>query len=192
MRDDVLELEARRRVYQAIVNGPGRHLRDLERELAIGVGALRYHIDRLEQAGLIDEEPDARYLRYFAKEVPEPLRRLITPLRAQSARRIVTELLAHPGSTPRDLSDATHLGVAAVQGYLRELQRRGMLSKTREGGATRYLVVDATAVVDALTAYRRSFLDAALDAALAIWFEAQSEAKEARPKESGTDEAANP
>ena len=53
MEDKSLELESRRKIYEAIEKVPGIHFRELNRRLGIPLGVIEYHLKYLEQHELI-------------------------------------------------------------------------------------------------------------------------------------------
>jgi len=62
--DGTLDLENRRRIYEMIRSRPGTYLREMERELGMGVGMLTYHLRVLTEAGIIRVEKEGNHLRY--------------------------------------------------------------------------------------------------------------------------------
>ncbi|MHB1262644.1 MAG: helix-turn-helix domain-containing protein, partial [Thermoplasmatota archaeon] len=52
-RDDLLALEARRRVYQNVEEFPGLHLSEVARQCGLETNHAKYHLDALEKHGLV-------------------------------------------------------------------------------------------------------------------------------------------
>ncbi|MBI4174683.1 MAG: transcriptional regulator, partial [Candidatus Aenigmarchaeota archaeon] len=60
-----LNLEARRQIYNVIVESPGLHFREIQRRTALATGSLDYHIHFLHKNGMIRTERDKNYVRYY-------------------------------------------------------------------------------------------------------------------------------
>ncbi len=61
----VLELEARRKIYEVVKKFTGCHFREIERKSNLPTGTVKYHLSCLVKCGLIKEEKDENNVRYF-------------------------------------------------------------------------------------------------------------------------------
>lgn len=157
-----------RRDLLALVRAhPGMHLRELERASGLAVGALRHHLDWLLAAGLVKDEEDGRLRRFFPVGLDPPLRRALAALRPRSHRAVALHLLNHPAATTREVAAALGFPETTAGHYLRALASAGIATRDRTG----HRLVDPATMVRALVAYRPSFADRLVDAALEMWFE---------------------
>ena len=65
IKNGILELETRRRIYNFILKNPGLHLREISRRSNIPKTTLIYHLNFLEKQGLIKTEANSRFTRYY-------------------------------------------------------------------------------------------------------------------------------
>jgi len=82
----VLELEARKRLYQIVRDFAGCHFREIERISALPTGTVKYHLDYLSKFGLIKPVKKDNALRYFPRGLASEHKRLLSLLRQKSVR----------------------------------------------------------------------------------------------------------
>lgn len=170
-RGEVIELEARRRIYDHIVANPGTHLRAVKEALEMPMGQLEYHLRFLEDQGLVGAKEDRYYKRFFPSEMGATERRLLSALRQEMPRRIVLLVLESPGADHTTIQKSTGLGASTLSFYMRDLIEKGLIERRREGRRSLYTVLDVDRVVKVLITYRPSFLDRMVDRFLETWFE---------------------
>lgn len=169
-RDVVLELEARRRIYEAVVQSPGLHFRELQRRMGSAYGALQYHIEFLVRHGLIVEEKDREYSRYFPanfRSVRE--RELMSLLRQESIRRILLHLLENPYCRNKDLVEVLGLSASTISWHLGRLLEAGAVLSERRDGEAVFSVSEPETVTRLLVTYKVSFLDKIVDRFVEVW-----------------------
>lgn len=163
-REEVLEYETRKRVFDLVRASPGLHLREIERRSGLPLSTLRHHLSYLERHGLVEPERDRNFQRYFASDLAEADRPVIAALRQVALRRVLLYLLSRAGGAPyQDLLGDLALPASTLAVHLAELARRGLIERRSLGRESRYEVVDAERIVRALHVYRPSFLDALVD-----------------------------
>lgn len=169
--EEVLSLERRRRVYHAVRAHPGLHLRALERELDISLGDLRYHLEYLEKRGLVTSASDGYRRTYFsARDVYLGDRAVLALLRQRAPRTIILHLMLHEASTFEAIRQALGVSKSTLSFHLGKLTARGLLTTQRVEGRNAYRLVNREEVANLLVTYRQSFLDAAIDRVLEVWF----------------------
>ncbi len=157
----MLEVEARREIYETLRESPGAHFSHLQRLLGMATGTLQYHLKVLEDRNLIEVDREGRYTRYFVSlEVEQRDRQLLGLLRQETARRVMLHLLEQGLSRLTDVSDALGLAPSTVSFHLGNLEEAGVVEKPERG---KYRLVDAERVEDVLVAYQESFSDHAVD-----------------------------
>ena len=99
--ENILELEARRQIYNIILKHPGLHLRELSRTVNISFGGLRHHLNYLKKQEYIVTRSDQRYTHYYVtKKVGKKDKELMNLLRQEVPLKILLLLLL---SGPADL-----------------------------------------------------------------------------------------
>lgn len=172
-REDVLEYEARRRLYRLILDEPGLHMRELERRSGMPLSTLRHHLRFLDEHRLVDAVEDKNLTRYFATTLIERAdRATLAALRQEALRRVVLHMLARGGQARYDeLREALALPTSTLAVYLQQLTHAGILARRSLGRESRYDVVDPERVIRLLHTYRASFLDALVDHLLDVVYQ---------------------
>jgi len=67
---EVLELDARKSVLEAIIAKPGIHFRDLLRQSNLGSGTIHYHLSVLEREGFIRARKEGVVKRFYPGRIP--------------------------------------------------------------------------------------------------------------------------
>jgi DNA-binding MarR family transcriptional regulator len=166
-----LDLENRRFIFGYIKGNPGAHLREISRDLNINLSTLRYHLDYLEDKGLIKSQKENNLKLYFASGELEPKERMLAPLlRQKRFRDIILIILASPESTSSQIADRLLMHPSTASKYINILEDRGMLSHKKVGREKRYHVNDEKEVVKLLLTYKESFWDSFVDNVLDIYF----------------------
>jgi predicted transcriptional regulator len=135
------------------------------------MGQLEYHLRFLEEQGLVGAKEDRYYKRFFPSDMGATERRLLSALRQEMPRRIVLLVLETPGMDHRTIQERTGLGASTLSFYMRDLIKKGLVERRREGRRSLYVVLDVDRVVKVLITYRPSFLDRMVDRFLETWFE---------------------
>ena len=166
MADKTLNLESRKQTFDAIVDNPGIHLRELERKVDIPLGTIRYHIRVLEKRQLIIIRTEGKYKRYYAKgEIDRSDKDRLAVLRKELPRTIILFLMEFPGSTHSDLTEAIAVAPSTMSYHLKRLVKDNIIEKEKG----KYRVVDEEKIADLLIQYRQTFLDSLVDRFVRIW-----------------------
>lgn len=171
--EEVLEYEARRRLYTLIRDEPGLHMRELERRSGMPLSTLRHHLRFLGDHRLVDAVEDKNLSRYFATTLVERAdRATLAALRQEALRRVVLHLLAKGGQARYEsLREELRLPASTLAVYLQQLTRAGILARRSLGRESRYDVLDPERVLRLLHTYRASFLDALVDHLLDVVYQ---------------------
>jgi predicted transcriptional regulator len=169
---DKPELETRKRVYDLVVQNPGVHLREIERQTNLPLGVVRYHLDRLQREGLIEPKEDRYFKRFFPKDrIPNVPTETFNVLRQESLRKLVLLLLNNPGSTHQSLKNELGVPASTLSTYLSILLKKNVVRREKRGKENLYFIVDEESVMKVLLVYRPSFLDKLVDHAIALYLE---------------------
>lgn len=170
-KEDILELEARRRIYNYIKETPGAHLRDIKRALELPMGVLEHHLRYLEKHEIISAKKDRYYKRYYLTRTSHSQKALLSVLRQKKPRDIVLFLILNPGSRHKDVMERFGLGASTVSFYVKHLIQKGVVEKRKVGRTSEYRVMEVDEVVRVLITYRPSFLDKLVDHFFEVWFD---------------------
>jgi predicted transcriptional regulator len=149
---------ARNKVYEFIKSHPGTHLREVGRELGLGVGDLQYKLYALEKEGAI--KTVRRGLRKFIYPSAAfgPREEMILSVLAQETpREIVLRVIDHPDTTQANLAEELKLSRPAVLWHMKRLEGLGLIVSSRRGrNATYRLLGDVGQITDLLRSYHPS------------------------------------
>jgi predicted transcriptional regulator len=173
-KDEILENDNRRKIYDVIEENPGIHLRELQRVLETPLTTLEYHLSYLGRRKIIYSENDLHFKRYYAKPLEKEDKKVIVALRQKRLREIVLLVLSKEKAKYQFLCEYLKLPNSTLSFYLKYLVDNGILSKEKVGYETLYTVRDEDRVAKVLIAYRSSFLDKLVDKSLNTWLETYS------------------
>jgi predicted transcriptional regulator len=169
--EEALDLERRRMVFQFIRKHPGLHMRALEKRLGISLGDLRYHLDYLERKGFITSRSDGYRKTYFsARDVYLQDRDLLALLRQRGPRSIILHLMVNEEASFDELREALGVSKSTLSFHLKKLTERGLVKVRKREGKNAYHIENRENIAELLITYKGSFLDAAVDRVLEVWF----------------------
>jgi len=172
--EEHLEIESRRRIFEHISSHPGDHMREVQRALELPMGLLGHHLNYLEKHEMISSRMDRYYKRYYPSRMGAREKTLLSALRQERPRAIVLFLALRPERTHREIMEHFGLGPSTLTFYLKDLEAKGVVRRTRSGRESLFSVEMTEDVVRTLITYRPSFLDAVVDRFLEVWFEKKS------------------
>jgi predicted transcriptional regulator len=117
----VLELPARRRIFDYVRQHPGSSARRIQRGLSLGWGETAYHLDQLRAAGVLFRERGGRRDYYFPSEMAPLDRQLLMAMQSPVERRMLIELARWPGLSFPELVRRAGVGKSTVAFHLRFL-----------------------------------------------------------------------
>ena len=169
-KEEILELEIRRRIYAYIEKSPGLHERELARELQLPLSTLDYHLYHLKKRNLIVPSSDGKYTRYYTSgKIGVKEKNVLAVLRQAVPRKIVLFLLLHPHSTHNEICDHIALAPSTISFHLGKLVDIQVIDRVQVGRENQYVVKEPEYVSDLLITYQKSFLDDAVDRFLDTW-----------------------
>jgi DNA-binding transcriptional ArsR family regulator len=171
-RDRTPPRSTRQIIFEFVRDFPGTHLRGVQQALQLPLGTVEYHLRELVRLELVTEREDGIYRRYYvAGQMGGLDRELIGALRQEIPRRIVMHLLLNPGLNFGQVREAFSISGSTLHYHLKKLEKRGILSRRREGRETYFTVLNEREVAKVLLAHKKSFGDDLLDAWAATWDE---------------------
>jgi predicted transcriptional regulator len=161
-KDAVLANLRRKKIYSFVKRNPGFHLRELQRRLKIPLSSLEHHIDYMIRHGILYKQKDGGYVRYFAGESTEEERKLISALRHERLREIVSVILENKKVKFQDLKNYLDLPASTLSHFLKYLVDRCILRREKVGYENIYSIQDQR-VGKMLIIYEPSFTDRIVD-----------------------------
>lgn len=141
-RDDLLELDARRRIYEHVERFPGLHLREIARSTGMDPNHAKYHLLYLEKNGLVSSREEGGYWRFFAKaegrlgpqEVLSPQDKgVLALLRQPVPLHCILVLLNDAEASIEALSQRIGVAHSTLLYHLGKLERAGLVVSRKEG-----------------------------------------------------------
>ena len=173
-KDEILENENRRSIYNVIDASPGVHLRELQRNLNMPLTTLEYHLGYMVRKQIIFGEAEGHFKRYYAKPLDKEDKKVLSTLRQRRMREIVLLVMANRKIKSQGLFEVLQVPRSTLSFYLKHLVDHGILLKEKVGYDSLFTVKDEDRVAKVLVAYKASFLDGLVDKTLGTWLEAYS------------------
>jgi len=131
-REKVLQLKIRQEIYDHILNNPGMHLREISRKMKIPKTTLSYHITFLIKNGLIKENYEGEYKRFFVKDkLSSKDKKLLYLLRQEVPRRIFLYLITTFAFSQIEISKDLNVHPATIKYHLDKMVEIGVIEKTK-------------------------------------------------------------
>jgi predicted transcriptional regulator len=157
-------------IFQHISKYPGTYIREMEKSLSLALGNLQYHLQQLENAGLISSHDDGRRRRYFVnKEVDSLDREILSFVKMMTPRRIIMFLLLHPESSFKEILSGFPFTKGALSFHMKRLLNANIVVNSKRERETIYRIRDEEGVGRVLVTYRSGILDDVLNEFVDIW-----------------------
>ena len=165
----ILELDARRKIYDIVRKFAGSHFREIGRKSSLSTGSVKYHLSYLVKHGLIKEEKGGNNRRYYPREFSSSNKKLLGFLRQQSIRKIILFIISNDGCSHEQIAMFSGLSPSTVSWHLRKLEEAGIISSERKGRKSSYNLLPREETIKLLITYRESFLDSLVDNVVEMW-----------------------
>src|SRR5512138_772022 len=162
-KEEILENENRRKIYEVIEHSPGVHLRELQRILNMPLTTLEYHLSYMTRKKIIYSEADTHYKRYYTKPLGDEDKKVLSALRQKRLREVVLLILYNGKAKYQFMAEYLKIPHSTLSFYLKYLVDNGILLKDKVGYETIYAIKDEDQVARVLVAYKSSFLDKLID-----------------------------
>lgn len=174
-RDDLLELEARRRLYEHVKRYPGLHLREIARATGLEMNHAKYHLLYMQRHGLVSSRRDEGYWRFFPREesrmgwhdeVSPQAKGALALLRRPVPLHVTLLLLEKGEMNQTQILERVGVAASTLHYHLAHMERAALLVSERRGRERMCRLVDAELVAALLMRYRpppalvADFLDA--------------------------------
>ena len=178
-RENLLNLEKRRLLYNLILNNPGLHLREIFRNFDLSEGAIKYHLKYLKARRLIIEKNEDGYKRFYVRnKVCEKYKKMWNIFRKDTPKEIVLYLLVYMASSRIKLSRVLDKNPKVIEYHIKNLLKNNILevAKVKNGlvylnndnpkykeyksapNEVVYILRDQQMIEDFILTYEKSFL----------------------------------
>jgi len=128
------------RVLDHIQNNPGCHLRQIKRDLVLGMGTIQYHLNLLEKQGKITSERHNLHKYYFPIGIfGQNERDILKIMNQETAREILLIILEKKNPTQTDIANFMQISSPSVNWHIKRLIELNLISETRDGKFKRYV-----------------------------------------------------
>jgi predicted transcriptional regulator len=162
-REKLLNLDARRDLYQQVQKFPGLHLRELARALDMSPNHAKYHLRYLEKHGLLSGRKEEGYWRFYPRregsvgmqETMSPQEKgVLALLRRPVPLHVTLILLDRENATLSELKDDVDVAVSTLHYHLRKMEKAELVESEKEGRERVYRLADADRILSVLVEYR--------------------------------------
>ena len=131
----ILDNEARARVYEHVKAHPGAHPSLIAERLQLGWGTVVYHLAKLEDSRLVTPRSAHNRKCYFAigADLNAEARTAVAAMSTDKTRSIVETVRAQPGISQKELSERLGMSQALASWHVKRLVASGVLLTAREG-----------------------------------------------------------
>lgn len=143
-----------RRILEYVSSHPGVYLREICRELGLAMGAVQYHVRRLERDGRITSaRRGLRRFFYPANLFGERQREVLSILSLDTPRELLLNILENPKSTHAELAAAAHVSAPTASWHLKRMVDAGIVGRNQEGRTVTYSVAGGGEIASFIKAY---------------------------------------
>jgi DNA-binding transcriptional ArsR family regulator len=157
-KEEALELDARRQIYEYILATPGTHLRGVHRAVALPFGQVLYHLNYLEKLDLVVVKKDGKFSRYFVKNlIGRKEKDVISVLRHEVPRTISILLLFRKEMSHKQILEHVAVSPSTLSFHLAKMVDAEVVAREARGRESIYRLADDQVVTKTLIRHRASF-----------------------------------
>lgn len=130
--DGVLEQPTRAAVYAAVGDAPGATIDELADDVDVTGSTVRYHVDVLRAAGLVETAEISGVTRVSTAEIDAETAGF---LRADATGAVLDAVEGNEPASVSTLAEATDRALSTVSHHLSTLESRGLVDRERAGEA---------------------------------------------------------
>ncbi len=130
--DEMLQNPIRAAIFEAIKENPGIHYQQLIRHVDKGYSVVDHHLRKLDLGNYISVQKGKGFTCFFAKGVIDHQVMMVVPmLRTEGARRVLREVVEHPGQSVADVARAVGITKSTVSYHVSRLRKVHLLEEGR-------------------------------------------------------------
>ncbi len=144
--ESALDHPRRKLIYDLVQRQPGLNWNQMQRATGLSVGAVLFHLEKLEGAGAIlrRESTSENEVLFFTQDNVDLWRDPSTRVLFgnDSTRKVARALAEDPGCSIQDIADEVGIHYVTVRYHLNKLKEYKLLIEETEGRSKRYHPVD--------------------------------------------------
>jgi len=153
--EDILDLEARRKIYDIISKNPGLHLSKIADLLQMRISHVEYHVHFLEKHDIITIDKSTGYLRFYVKgTIGVQDKRYLSILRQKTVLRIILFLLKNDTVLHKDILENVAVSASTLSFHLNKLVKHDIVEVQRYGENKGYHLKNREEIVTWLIQYK--------------------------------------
>lgn len=162
-REEPLDLETRREIYECVADYPGLHLSEIARRVDLEANHTKYHLEVLERHGLVASETEEGYWRFFPREesdlgprdvlTPEE-KEILAVLRKEVPLHATLVLLDEGEAKAGELADAVDVAASTMSYHASDMEEAGLVEVDKQGRSRLYRLTDPELVADLLIRFQ--------------------------------------
>lgn len=130
LKQNILELEKRRKIYNFILEYPGLHIREISRRIDIPFSTLDYHLNYLKKRGLLKAKSEERYNRYYVtNKIGNKEKKILSFLRKDTPRGVILLLLAYVACSQTEISENLEKDPSTISFHLKKLESMDIIER---------------------------------------------------------------
>jgi DNA-binding transcriptional ArsR family regulator len=146
---NILDFEARSRIYSLIQKKPGLHLSELSRRLDIPITTLRYHLHHLAKRQLLLLKNERGFSRYYIVDnVGNKDKEMLKILRSKTLRHIILYLYATVGASLKEISEGLGKHPNTTKFHLKKLLDLEIIEVADHEKGIIFTKLETNAVID--------------------------------------------
>lgn len=143
---DALDHPRRELIYELVQEQPGLNWNQMRRASDLSVGAVLFHLEKLEEAGAIlrRESTNENEVLFFTEDNVDMWRDPSTRVLFgnDSTRRVARALIERPGSSIQELADRVGVHYVTVRYHLKKLKDHKLVIEVEDGRKKLYHPVE--------------------------------------------------
>jgi|MudIll2142460700_1097286.scaffolds.fasta_scaffold543645_1 predicted transcriptional regulator len=153
--EDILDLEARRKIYDIISKNPGLHLSKIADLLQMRISHVEYHVHFLEKHEIITADKSTGYLRFYIKgTIGVQDKRYLSILRQKTLLRIILFLLKNETVQHKDILENAAVSASTLSYHLNKLVKHDIVEVQRYGENKGYRLKNRDEIITWLIQYK--------------------------------------
>lgn len=157
-KEEALELEPRRRIYEYILATPGTHLRGVHRAVRLPFGQVLYHLNYLEKLELVVVKKDGKFSRFFVKNlIGRKEKDVISVLRHEVPRTVSILLLFYKDLSHKQILEHVEVSPSTLSFHLSKMVEAEVITRESRGRESIYRLADESLVTKTIIRHRASF-----------------------------------
>ncbi len=169
-REEIFNLDLRRKIYQNISRYPGLHLRELSRKMDMPKSTLVYHTNYLLKRNLISINDSSGYERFFIlRDFNNKNKKLIALIREKVPLNLILYFCLYQNTNQREIisfaqrwekhpvkiAKTLNKHPTTLSYHLNKLVEQGVIERIEKGNEVIYSLKDMESIIDLIITYNK-------------------------------------